>query len=146
MASYKVIAQGNSVEELQQAIPTVDDIPPGSPTRITITLPSWAPIGGIADIGGAEYIASWFVGEMDVTDVRSPNGTTIVIEGRAVGALPLTLIFIVVGLLAALGIMWLVRSIILEADILPQLPGLGKLGLPLIVIGLIAVAVIKVKR
>ena len=141
--AYQTIISAKTIEEFQSKQAAIDDIPVGSKIRIKIELPSWAPFGNLADMAGAEWFASAFApGEMQVTDVYG-SWRSITIEGIAIGTPVLLLVAIIVGALSALGIAWFVSRIILEGDMkLPDLPGLGTLGMPMIVIALIAIAAI----
>ena len=84
--------------------------------KIRIEVPSWAPVGRLADLAGAEWIAQQFApAEVRVIDVYG-NWHWMEIVGVAEGTPVLLLVTIIVGMLAALGITYLISKIVLQAD------------------------------
>ena len=113
--AYRTVVSANSVTEFQERAPDYD-LPPGSKVRIYIELPAWAPVGKLADLFGAEWVAQQFApADVRVTDVYG-NWHWIKIEGVVEGTPVLLLVTVIVGMLSALGIAYLVSKIVLEAD------------------------------
>lgn len=107
MAEWQIVAQADSIENFQYAVPSVDDLPAGTPVNLHIQLPQWAPVGGLANLFMAEWVAQRFIDEAHVriTDVRSDDAYSVTIDGEVTGT-PVHLILFGVGaiLLAVLGI------------------------------------------
>lgn len=121
--AWITVAEASSTDELRTLTPAVNEIPNGSPVRITITLPAWLPLAHLADLAGAEWFAQRFVGAVKVTDVSSPDHLyTIEIDGTAIGLfwfILVPLLVVVLGALAIIGInAW--QHVTVEADITQQ--------------------------
>lgn len=112
-----VIAQANSVEELQSAFLPYKEIPAGTPIKIRLELAKWFPMGKLADLAGAEFWAKHLIrADMDVLDVYG-DWYWIEIEGKARGlAVPL-LIAIIAGAVAVLGLAAFITSVVITAKI-----------------------------
>ncbi len=115
-ATWQTVAQADSLETFKSAIPSIDDLPEGTPVNIHIEFPSWLPAGPIANLAGAEWVAQRFASEADIhiTDVHSESLYSMDIDGIASGwAVPVGII-IIVAILSALGIAY-ITSITLTA-------------------------------
>lgn len=136
--AWVTLADATSLEELQAAKPAIADLPAGTPVKLRIELPAWAPVGKLADLAGAEWWASRFIGaDVEVIDVYG-DWYWMEVTGRARGTPVLLLITIIIAALSALGIAWFISRIMLDADI-PSLAKIG-LGLGLLVIGIVLVS------
>lgn len=122
----QVIASGTGKDDLENYNAQGYDIPPGTPVRIKLQLPSF--ISGaskLANIGGAEYAAQFFVkAQMTVEDV-SGDDQYIYIQGTANGS-PLALILIaLIALLAVIGL-YVLKGWWIESGIPEVLKGIGQ--------------------
>jgi len=134
--AYQTVVSATSVDEFQDKAPDID-LPPGTKVKIRIELPPWAPVGRLADLAGAEWVAQWFVpAEVKVIDVYG-NWHWIEIVGVVEGTPVLLLVAIIVSMIAALGITYFISKIILQAD----WPEVGK-PISLLAIAGIAVATV----
>ena len=81
---YTLIAQASSAEELRDFSPTLGRIEEGRLGRTIIKSPSWAPIGPLADLAGAEVVwRNVFSPEgIELIDVYGQGLTTAVIDWR----------------------------------------------------------------
>ena len=134
--AYQTIVSATSVDEFQSEAPDID-LPPGTKVKIRMELPPWAPVGKLADLAGAEWIAQQFApAEVRVTDVYG-NWHWMEIEGVVEGTPVLLLVTIIIGMLSALGIAYLISKIVLQAD----WPEVGK-PISLMAVAAIAVAAV----
>lgn len=113
---WETIVQADSLENFKRSVPSIDDLPDGTPINIHIEFPSWFPAGPIANLAGAEWVAQRFQSEADIeiTDVRSESLYSMDIDGVARGWVVPVGVIIIAGILTALGIAYLV-SITLSA-------------------------------
>jgi hypothetical protein len=114
--AYETIISADSIEDFENQA-TSRDLPPGTKVKIRIELPAWAPIGVLADMFGAEWVASRFVpAEMVVDDVYG-SWRWVEITGTVYGTPVLILVTVIVGMLAALGIAYFASKIVLSGEL-----------------------------
>ena len=117
--AWKTIVEANSLDGFKAASgKTVNDLPAGTPVRLTFELPAWMPVAPFADMAGAEWVAQRFYREAHIrlSDVRGEGWRTVVFEGVVTGSLVLTITIAVVAILIAIGILWVAHAKF-EADI-----------------------------
>lgn len=121
--NWRTILTANSAQEVEsgQVQPTIDELPAGTPVKVHIELADWAaPFGKLTDLAGAEWWAPRLAEvDLDVTDVYGTWGS-FTIEGTARGMAVMTALVAIVSALAALGIVYFVTSMLMEASIAEQ--------------------------
>lgn len=114
--AYKTIIDASSIDEFGTVMPAIQELPKGSKILLRIELPAWALVGKLADLAGAEWWASEFLGaDVRVLDVYG-DWHWLEIKGIAKGTPVLLLVTIIIGALSALGIAWLVSRVILSGE------------------------------
>ncbi len=112
--AWQTIMQGDSLEAFGEATPTIDDLPAG--TRFRIVVDTTLPVGPIADIWGAEWLADQLLDyDARVIDVHSNGWYQAVIEMEALGTPVLLIVFAIIAAIAALG--YLISSIRMDANL-----------------------------
>ena len=117
--AWKTIVEANSLDEFKAASNrTVNDLPAGTPVRLTFELPAWMPAAPLADMAGAEWVAQRFYNEahIRIDNVYGEGWHTVVFEGTVVGTPVLAIIIAVGAILGSIGILW-VSHAKFEADI-----------------------------
>ena len=113
----EIIAQGD-FDSFARASPAVADLPAGTPVLLRVELQPWAPLGKLADLAGTEQWAQKLVSaHIKVEDVYGSWGW-VEVRGHVTGT-PAHLIIagIVVALIALGYAAWIVKDIMLSADI-----------------------------
>jgi len=112
----QTLITATSIDEFR-AKATNQDLPPGTKIRLTFELPAYAPIGNLADLAGAEFFYSYFVGADTTVDDVYGEARKVTILGTVNGTPILLLVTIIIAALSALGIAYLVSRIVLEGDL-----------------------------
>ena len=117
---WQTVAQAANLADFQAAgqNPALQDLPKATRLRLTVQFPTWAPIGVIGNIAGAEWWAQQFAPHgITVTDV---SGDWYNINVDAVVD-PLPIWFLIAIIAAALAaVAFLIISIKLDAEQLTQ--------------------------
>jgi len=113
--SWQVLAQGKTVEEFQNSQPPITELEENTPILIHIELASWAPVGILADIAGAEWWAEKVAPAGMIVDDVSGDWHSLDVRGHADIAFVLILIPCIAAVIIALA--WAVTTIKISADV-----------------------------
>lgn len=117
--AYQTLIDASTIKEFESLASTVGiaDLPPGTNILIRVELPSWEPVGKLADLAGTEWFAQQFApAQVRVVDVYG-NWHWIEIKGVVEGTPILLLVAIIIVALSALGIAYFISRIMLSADL-----------------------------
>lgn len=123
MAWYTV-AQGNSLQQFQSAVvpAQVAELPKWTPLQLKLQFPTWAPIGIIGDIAGAEWWAQKLAPQgIQVVDV-SGDAYSITVDAVVDPPFPAIVVIGIIALALA-AVAFLIISIKLSAN---QLADVGQ--------------------
>ena len=118
---WVTVAQGSSLEQFEgSSVPAkVEELPKGTPLRLTIQFPTWAPIGYIGNIAGAEWWAQKLAPQgIDVVDV-SGDAYNIIVDAVVDPPFPAIIVIGIIALALA-AVAFLIISIKLDAKQLTQ--------------------------
>lgn len=116
-ADYEVLAQANSLAEFQAKLQGNQlDLEPGTPVKLSVKLPAYMPVAGVANLFGAERWAELLNQEVIVEDVHSLDAYNIEVVGITRGTPVLVLVAVIAAALITLGIAYTLTEIKLSAD------------------------------
>ncbi len=140
--AWVTLAEGDSLKEFQACQPAYSELRHGTKMLLTIESPWWAPIGPLADLFGAEWVADRLLNEggAHVRDVEGKGWHKVVVHMEADPAWVIPLIWAIAALISSIA--FLIAFIKLEGDIIPPIPPPVQWGILL----LAAAAVIYVAR
>jgi hypothetical protein len=113
---WVTVAQGDNLEQFKGSLvpAEVAELPKGTPLRLTIKFPTWAPIGVIGNIAGAEWWAQKLAPQgIDVVDV-SGDWYNITVDAIVDPPFPAIVVIGIIAL-ALVAVAFLIISIKLDA-------------------------------